>query len=257
MNNELSIKNLSFSYRNNKVLDNINYDFNINKITVILGLNGCGKTTLLKLLANNFRKYDGEILLNGEKINVMKPETTSKYISFVPQLISDNNDYNVLDYLTFGLVNSIKFYNSPSLEQIKYVKKIAEKFKIEHLLDKKMNQLSGGEKQLINICLAVIQNTPIILMDEPTSALDLNNQYLIMNIIKNLVSDGKTIILSTHNPNICLYLDSFVLLLKEGKVLNSGKAKDIINVETLKQIYGDVITTSEELNYNEITFKQG
>ena len=59
-----------------------------------------------------------------------------------------------------------------------------------------------------------------------------------------------------HNPNICLYLDSFVLLLKEGKVLNSGKAKDIINVETLKQIYGDVITTSEELNYNEITFKQ-
>ena len=94
-------------------------------------------------------------------------------------------------------------------------------------------------------------------MDEPTSALDLNNQYLIMNIIKNLVSDGKTIILSTHNPNICLYLDSFVLLLKEGKVLNSGKAKDIINVETLKQIYGDVITTSEELNYNEITFKQG
>ena len=118
-----------------------------------------------------------------------------------------------------------------------------------------MNQLSGGEKQLINICSAVIQNTPIILMDEPTSALDLNNQYLIMNIIKNLESEGKTIIITTHNPNICLYLNSSVLLLKEGKILKEGIARDIINVEILKKIYGDVVTTSKDLNYDEITFK--
>ena len=252
---EFKINNVSFAYKSNKILENINYNFNINKVTIIMGLNGCGKTTLLKLLANNLKKYNGEILLNGEKLNIMKPETISKYISFVPQLTNENIDYNVLDYLSFGLVNSIKFYNSPTDSQFENIIKIAKKFEIEDLLVKKMNQLSGGEKQLINICSAVIQNTPIILMDEPTSALDLNNQYLIMNIIKNLELEGKTIIITTHNPNICLYLNSFVLLLKEGKILEEGIARDIINVEILKKIYGDVVTTSKELNYDEITFK--
>lgn len=255
MINQLEIKNLSFKYTNDYILKNVSYNFKINEITVILGLNGSGKTTLLKLMCNFLPKYEGEVLINNELVKTMKPSQLSKYISFVPQLTNDSNDFLVKDFLTFGLVNSIKFYEQPKEKHLIYVEKIVNELELNYLLNKKMNELSGGEKQMIYICAAVIQNTPIIILDEPVSALDMNNQYKILTLLKKLRNDGKTVILTAHNPNICLYLESNVLIINNNKIYKNGYAKDIINIENLREVYGDNLIFSKESKYNEITFK--
>lgn len=249
------VDNVSFSYDKDLVLKDITYKFNIDEITVILGLNGCGKTTLLKILTNILKKYQGSIRIDDKILNEISPLELSKLISFVPQLTDDSNDFKVMDFLTFGLVNSIKFYSRPKKEQIKKVIDVADELGLKKLLDKNMNEISGGEKQMVLICAAVIQNTQVIILDEPVSALDLNNQYKVLNLLKKLKEDGKTIILTSHNPNICLYLNSDVVLLHEHKLYRSGKAKDVITIDNIKNIYGDNLISYQDANYDGITFK--
>jgi iron complex transport system ATP-binding protein len=92
-----------------------------------------------------------------------------------------------------------------------------------------------------------------MILDEPTSALDFKNQKLILNILKEVASAGKTIILSTHNPNHALYLDSNAILIHHGKIIKAADAKEIVTKEVLSSVYGDNLVYSKELEYNEIS----
>ena len=118
-----------------------------------------------------------------------------------------------------------------------------------------MNQLSGGEKQIVTIATAILQDTPIILLDEPTSALDLKNQNLVLSLLKEISKDGKTIIFSSHNPNHALFLEANVLLMSEGKIIIEGASESIIKKEILRKVYGELLCFSYELPYNEVSFK--
>ena len=134
--------------------------------------------------------------------------------------------------------------------------KCAERFKITHLLDKKLGEISGGERQIVSICSAIIQDTDLVILDEPTSALDIKNQHTVLSIIKEIASEcGKTFILSSHNPNHALFLDSNVILLQNGKISVIGNAKEIITKESLSEIYGDNLCYSKDLSYDEVSFK--
>ncbi len=92
-----------------------------------------------------------------------------------------------------------------------------------------------------------------MILDEPTSALDFKNQNLVLSILKEVASVGKTIILSSHNPNHAFYLDSNVLLIDKGRIIENGKAKDVITKHTLSKVYGNNLKYSKDLDYDEIT----
>ena len=118
-----------------------------------------------------------------------------------------------------------------------------------------MGQISGGERQIVSIASCLLQGTPIILLDEPTSALDLKNQNIVLSILREITKEGKTIILSSHNPNHALFLESNVVLMDKGTIIKQGLCKEIIKAEVLKEIYGENICYSENLNYKEISFQ--
>lgn len=252
----LEIKNLSFKYDKNLkyVLNSISFEVVPGTVNVLLGLNGCGKTTLIKLLAGLLDIREGDILYDGKSIKDLPIKDRSKTFSYVAQIRSGNDEFMVRDYLAYGFVNSLRFYESPKKEQLAEVEKVASRFKIEHLLNKKLGQLSGGEKQIVTIASAIIQNTQTIILDEPTSALDLKNQNLVLSILRDVAKEGKTIIMSSHNPNHALFLDSNVILMNKGEIAKIGDAKDIINVDVLKQVYGDSLCLSVDLPYKEISF---
>ncbi len=252
----LEIKNLSFKYDKylNYILNNISFEVAPGTVNVLLGLNGCGKTTLIKLLAGLLDIREGDVLYGNKSIKELPIKDRSKTFSYVAQIRSGNDEFLVKDYLAYGFVNSLKFYESPKVSQLEEVEKVAKRFNIGLLLNKKLGQLSGGEKQIVTIASAVIQNTPTIILDEPTSALDLKNQNLVLSILRDIAKEGKTIIMSSHNPNHALFLDSNVILMNKGEIANIGDAKDVINLETLKQVYGDSLCLSVDLPYKEVSF---
>lgn len=250
---KLQIKDIYFKYQNDYVIKNVTLSIEANTINVLIGLNGSGKTTLIKMLAGIYKPNQGSIHINDRELFSYSFHERSKTISYVAQGIDIGDDYYVEDYLSFGLMNTLKFYQSPSNQNMNYVREAAKKFNIYQFLGKKMNQLSGGERQIVSICRAYIQNTDIIILDEPTSALDIKNQSLVLRILKEIASVGKTIILSTHNPNHALYLNSHAILIHEGEVLNYGISNEVVTLNQLEPIYGENIKYSKELHYDEVT----
>ena len=254
----IEVKDLVFKYRKNgkTVLDKLSFDIEKGSVNVLIGLNGSGKTTLIKTLAGLHSGYGGEIIIAGRELSEIGIKERSRIISYVAQKNNSGDDFTVKEYLIFGRVNRLNFCSSPKKEDEDAMLKCAEGFHITHLLDKKLGEISGGERQIVSICSAIIQDTEIVILDEPTSALDIKNQHTVLSIIKKIAEDcGKTFILSSHNPNHALFLDSNVILLQNGRTGVVGKAKEIITKDKLYPIYGDELCYSKELSYNEISFR--
>ena len=254
----IKISNLSFKYDKkapNPTLDSINLEIKEGTINVLLGLNGCGKTTLIKLLAGLEKPLDGSIQYNDSELKNIKIRERAKIFSYVPQHANVTSDIPIRQYLSYGTTNTLAFYEHPGKEEMEVVEQTAERLNITNLLDKNLGEVSGGELQKVLIACSLIQNTPIMLLDEPTSALDMKNQNMVLSILKEIAKNGKTIILSSHNPNHALFLDANVILMSDSKILEEGSAKELINVDKLTPIYGDHVCISKELGYEEISFK--
>ena len=254
----IDVKELSFKYqRKGKfVLDKLDFSCEKGTVNVLIGLNGSGKTTLIKILAGLLDNYQGEVFIDSENLRELSIKERAKKMAYVAQRSNSVDDFPVFDYLLFGTVNKMNFYQSPKEEDKKKVLDCAEAFGITYLLDKKLGEISGGERQIVSICAAIVQDTNLVILDEPTSALDIKNQNKVLSLIKQIAQDkGKTFILSSHNPNHALYLDSNVCVLKNGLIADTGRAKDIVTVENLAKVYGNNICYSDELPYREISFK--
>ena len=252
---KFDIRNLSFAYGTIPVLKNLDLKIEENTINVILGLNGSGKTTLIKLLTRVLSVSKNTIFIDGVDATELSASEMSKKISYVPQNISDDNDFLVRDYLTFGRMNRIKFYSAPKEEDFKKALSVANELQIEHLLDRKMNELSGGQRQLVVIARAVVQDADVILMDEPTSSIDFQYIDRLVRYMDVLKRRGKTIIFSCHNPSIPQLLNANVFVLAEGCLKYSGEARALLNQEMLREIYGCEIISADNLPYKEYSIK--
>lgn len=253
----IDVKELSFKYqrKGKLVLDKLDFSCEKGTVNILIGLNGSGKTTLIKILAGLLENYQGEVFIDGKDLKGLSIKERAKKMAYVAQRSNAVDDFPVLDYLLFGTVNKMNFYQSPKEEDKKKVLDCAGEFGITYLLDKKLGEISGGERQIVSICAAIVQDTNLVILDEPTSALDIKNQNKVLSLIKKIAREqGKTFILSSHNPNHALYLEGNVVLLKDGKILKEGKASEIITIDILKNIYGDNIEYSKNLPYQEVSF---
>ena len=249
---KLETRNLNYSYHTGQlVLNNISLEIYEGSVTVLLGLNGSGKTTLIKVLTGLLRPLKETTFIEAKDITQISSPELSKLISYVPQNISNDTDFAVLDYLTFGRMNTIKFYSSPKSEDYEKAKAVADELGITDLLSEKMNELSGGQRQLVTIARAVVQNSGIIIMDEPTASIDYKFLNTVIRYIYKLKKQGKTIVLSCHNPSIPLLLNTNVVVLERGKVKMTGKAREVLTLQTLCDIYGCDFIASSQLPYEE------
>lgn len=201
-NTIIKLDKVYFKYNNktNYTLYDISLNINKKDIILIYGNNGSGKTTLIKIMLGILKPIQGKVYLDNTEISQLSLQDRSKIVSYVKQDFFNINNILVKDYLILGMVNELKFYEKPTNEQIKKVEECASDFNITKLLNKKFYEISGGQKQLVSICQAILQNSEVLVLDEPMSSLDSENQKLVIDIIIRLSKEyNKTIIFSTHN----------------------------------------------------------
>lgn len=233
------IDNLSFKYNSSKqILNNISFEINKGKIYTILGKNGIGKTTLFNCLLNLNNKYEGNILLSNKDIKSLKEKEVAKLVSYVPQSTNCTFDYTVFEYVLMGLASNISLFSSPSKKEEDKVIDALNELDIINLKDRKFNELSGGEQQLVLIARAIVNKPEVILFDEPTSHLDYENQIKVLRIIKRLNNKGFTIILTTHDPNHAFLLNGNVILFENNGSIKKGEINEILTENNLKEVYG-------------------
>ena len=234
MENIIEIKNLSFKYNTTKaIFGDLNLTIKKGEITTLLGKNGCGKSTLIKLLSKNITNYTGNIFLK---------ELATK-LSIVYQNNITPQEITVFDMVSFARLpyQNIFFYKQTKED----IEKINFALKETDLIDYKntiVSELSGGQLQRVYIAMCLAQDTEIIILDEPTTFLDIKYQKSIMKLVKRLNQElHLTIIMVLHDINQAItYSDNIVALL-DGEIIKNDKAHTLLDEELLNKIYDTAI----------------
>jgi iron complex transport system ATP-binding protein len=233
----LKCDNLTFSYSNQKVLKNIDFQAEKGEFISILGANGSGKTTFFQCMQGLLTLDAGKILLDGENINRMTKKEIAQKIAVVPQESKNIFDYQVLDMVLMGINPWLSFAEQPGTEAYQKAEEILAELEILNLKNKSFNKISGGERQLVLIARAIMQKSSILFLDEPNSHLDFKNTHLILKIMRELSLKQKTVITALHDPNLAYQYSDQVLILKSGKIIAAGPVKEVMTADNLSRAY--------------------
>ena len=233
------VKNISTSYGNKNILNNVSFEFEENRITALIGENGSGKTTLIKSLCN-LLPHKGSLNYENFTISDLSVLELSKVISYIPQRSGIEIDIKVLDVVMMGFYNTLKLFESPDSKQIEKAVNALNLVGLGDRKDDSYQNLSIGQKQLCLLARSLVSNSRILMLDEPESALDFNWRYELFELLKN---QNKTVLIVLHDLSLALnYCDS-IILLNKGTVIDTinPKSDSLSRIEeALNKIYNNV-----------------
>lgn len=231
----LSIRDLHTGYGKKKIIDGLTTPLlPRGKITALLGPNGSGKSTLLRALAD-LNPAQGMLSLNGEDLMTLMPAKRAQKVVYLPQSLPAGVHLHALESVI--VARRASGYHEGNAEQEAYA--ILEKLGVAHLAMHYLDQLSGGQKQLIGLAQSLIRQPDLLLLDEPLSALDLNFQFHVMDIVaretrlRNIVT-----VVVIHDINIALRHAEYAVMLKNGALVASGVPDEVVIPQNLATVYG-------------------
>ncbi len=242
----IQIENLNYKIGEKKILDSI--CLKIDKgITAIIGPNGSGKTTLLKAIEGLIEYKDGNILINGESLDKKTRKERALMMTYFPQFrpVPQIEAELLIEHGRFPYSGFQKKMGKKDQEAIQ---KAIESTETYALIDKKVNRLSGGERQKIYIATALAQETDIILFDEPTTYLDLAYQLEVLEIIKSLKNEGKTVIVVLHDLVEAFSLSDKIVLMDNGKIRSEGTPDSLIISGIIKDVFHSSLIKDNDQN---------
>ena len=227
----LILRGVTAGYPERPVIDDLSVDeLPRGKITALLGPNGCGKSTLLRALAG-LGKARGEMLLDGENLSVLSLAERAGKVVFLPQSLPQGVHLHVLESIRVAQLALGKRDDEQVLA-------ILEQLGITSLALHYLDQLSGGQRQLVGLAQSLIRHPDLLLLDEPLSALDLNYQFHVMDVVRRETRRRNMVtVVVVHDINIALRHSEHVLMLKDGKRVASGEPEKVITAESLAQVY--------------------
>ena len=235
----LVIQDVFFSYDKKEVLKGIGGTFYEGTFYSIVGPNGSGKTTWLKLIAGINPLQQGTIELFGTDIKSITNKDVAKRLSFVPQMFNIQYAYTVEEVVAMGRYPYMNRFSTLSEEDARLVEVALKETNLMSLKDRYVNELSGGELQRVIIARAIAQDTDIIVLDEPISHLDIHYQYEIVTLLKKLCREKKkTVITVLHDLNVTMNHCDHILLIKDGKVMTEGEPFKVLTEEAIQKVYG-------------------
>ncbi|HAF07175.1 MAG: ABC transporter ATP-binding protein [bacterium] len=240
----VNIENLKFSYTKGKEFLKIeSLSIKENGIYSIVGENGSGKTTFLKLICKLIGGYEGKIYLFGKDLRMIKEIELAGIISYIPQKIYLHYDFPVYDFIKYGRYSKMDLFGNLTFKDHEDINFLMEKLEIEHLKKRNCFSLSGGEMQLVQLARSIFQGGKILIMDEPFSNIDFRHRKKIIEIIQELKGE-KTVLISSHDLGICLNISDIVIGLKKGNIVGIGN-KDYMKNE-LQRIFDTEINFLED-----------
>ena len=232
----IQVKNLCYHYKGSpEVLKDVSFDMEPGQFLAILGNNGVGKSTLLKCLNHILKPDCGEVLLDGEDLLTASSREVAKKVAFVSQSVP-NTQMTVHDVVMLGRRPYMKWGFTEEDHTI--VHNAMHRLDVEDMRGRFLSQLSGGEKQKVMLARALAQQPKVLLLDEPTSALDIQNQYHVLNMVRDIChNDHMIAVVVIHDLNLALRFCDRFLLLKDGQVYRYGE-RNVLDSAALKEVYG-------------------
>ena len=232
----ITIKNLKVTLDNEQILHNISAIFPENKVTTIVGRNGCGKTTLLRAIAG-LNKAEGEILWKDTDLKAVSVKDHAKIVAFLPQS-REVPSVSVRSLVSHGRFPYLEFPRKLRKADREIIGSAMEMAGVSQFAERNLTTLSGGQRQKVYIAMVLCQDTPVVLLDEPATYLDISQQLEVMQMAKNIAQMGKTVIMVHHDiPQAVKYSDN-VVLMDRGEIIYQGEGINMVKKNLVDRVFG-------------------
>lgn len=236
-------KNLSVAYGKKVAVKNATFAIEKGKTTAIIGVNGSGKSTILKALGR-LEKFDGKVIFKDQPLSNLTSIEIAKVIALLPQTAIAPSDITVYELVSLGRFPHQKAIQQRLSEVDKAViERVMKETDVFDLRQEKVENLSGGQRQRVFITMVLAQDSEIILLDEPTTYLDLVHQLDILTLLKKFAVDlGKTVVYVIHDLDHAARFADDLILVKDGQVVAQGPVSDLFTAEMVKDCFGLDVT---------------
>lgn len=234
----IEVKDLRFGYGSGEVLKGVSFTANSGELTSVLGPNGVGKSTLFRCMLGLLKGYQGSITVDGAETAGLSAKKLARLVAYIPQSNYPSFNYSVYHMVLMGTTSQLSGLSSPGIKQKEAVERALCQVGISHLRDKGYTNISGGERQLVLMARAIVQDARVLVLDEPTANLDYGNQLHVMEVTRQLTECGYTVIQSTHNPEQAFLFSHKIVAIQDGQVLAEGKPTEVVTEGLMRALYG-------------------
>lgn len=246
----ISVKNISAGYKNGSIKENvvedISFDIQKGELVGVLGANGCGKSTLAKAICNVI-PYTGDVDVNGQLIGELSTKQRANLISYIPQSSGLSIDISVLDVVLMGFNARLNAFANPTNEMKDKAKKVIELVGLSNVINSNYLLLSEGQRRLVILARALVNEGMFLIMDEPESSLDFTIRYKFMDIVRRWINkERRAGLIILHDVMIALNCCDKLILLKDKKIAGEiNLHNDTINIieEQLGKVFGNICVT--------------
>ncbi len=233
-------RQLSFSYRpGEKVIDDLFLEIEAGLFYGIMGPNGCGKTTLIDLLAGHLAPQGGEIRLAGRPVGDFSRRELALEIALVPQFYNINFPYTAREIVLMGRYPHLPRFAAIGPEEEERVAAVMAETDTLELADRPVTELSGGERQRVVFARALVQETPVLFLDEATANLDINHTLNLLSLVRRRIAEqGLTVVAVFQDMNLAAACCDRLVLLSRGRVEIAGRVDEVLAPEPLARVFG-------------------
>jgi iron complex transport system ATP-binding protein len=229
----VSFHDVTFAYDERPVLRRISFDLEAGDFVGIVGPNGSGKSTLIDLVDGILRPTAGDVLIGGRPTRKYRRREMAKEVALVPQHFDLDFDLSVREVVEMG--SYCRGKNAPSSgDPFATLARLG----IDELAGRRFTELSGGEKQLVVLAQALMQQSRLLLLDEPASALDVSHQLRLFDLLKELNGEGLSVLCILHDLNLAIHYFDKLLVLSDGEVAAYGPPDEVLRPEIVEAVYG-------------------
>ncbi len=234
----LACEGLAIGHGRRVVAREIAFALERGTVAVLLGPNGGGKTTLLRTLLGLLKPLGGRVLLSGQDLAGLPRAQVARRIAYVPQAAPPSFAYRVLDVVAMGRAARLPLLAAPGPADLATARTALDRLGMADFAERRVTQLSGGERQKVLIARALAQEAEVLVLDEPAASLDFGNQALLLTEIRRLAAEGHAVLMTTHHPDHAFLAADRVMLLHAGRLEGPARPAELVTAERLHAIYG-------------------
>jgi iron complex transport system ATP-binding protein len=237
--NRLAARGLTLAYEDRVVVDALDLEIPDGRVTVIVGPNACGKSTLLRALGRLLRPRHGSVLLDGAELARVPTRQIARTLGLLPQSPVPPEGITVADLVSRGRQPHQKWWQQWSESDERLVAEAMERTATSDLADRLVDELSGGQRQRAWIAMALAQDTDLLLLDEPTTFLDIAHQVEVLDLLRRLNRErGRTVVAVLHDLNQAARYADHLIAMKSGRIVAEGAPGEVVTAELVREVFG-------------------
>jgi iron complex transport system ATP-binding protein len=235
----LNIQSIKVGYGEAEILHDVTLEIPAGEVVSLIGPNGAGKTTMMRAISGVIPLQSGSVFVDGKDLSSTPVAKRARLLAVVPQARKLTPEYTAKQAIMMGRTPYLGWLGNPGQVDFDKVDWAIERTGISGLVERRVDELSGGEQQLVLIARALAQDAPVILLDEPTAHLDLRHQATILDLVHQLARERNlAVLMSLHDLNLVSIFSDRIALLHQGMIIADGSPKQVLVQEQLSSVYG-------------------